>query len=117
VQERADQLADGFGLILGDLNAYRMEDPVQQLLMDGFHDLTAVPGPGFTFSYVFRGEAGSLDHALSTRDLVSRVAGAGIPNVNSIHPRRMALEPDWLGASDHDPVVVDLRLIQASTSD
>lgn len=117
VQDHADTLTDGLGMIVGDLNAYRMEDPVQQLLMDGFHDLTAVPGPGFTFSYVFRGEAGSLDHALSTRALVHQVAGAGIPNVNSIHPRRMAVEPDWLGASDHDPVVVDLRAIQVSTSD
>jgi predicted extracellular nuclease len=117
VQERADALTDGFGLIVGDLNAYRMEDPVQQLLMQGFHDLTAVPGTGFRYSYVFRGEAGSLDHALSTRDLVPRVVGAGIPNINSKFPRRMPLEPDWLGASDHDPVVIDLRAIQASTSD
>jgi predicted extracellular nuclease len=117
VQERADKLAAGLGLIVGDLNAYRMEDPVQRLLMEGFHDLTAVPGTGFQFSYVFRGEAGTLDHALSTRALVRLVVGAGIPNINSGFPRRMTLEPDWLGASDHDPVVIDLRAIQASTSD
>ena len=117
VQERADTLTEGFGLIVGDLNAYRMEDPVQQLLMDGFHDLTAVPGTAFQFSYVFRGEAGTLDHALSTRELVRHVTGAGIPNINSGFPRRMTLEPEWLGASDHDPVVIDLRAIQPSTSD
>ncbi len=117
MQERSETLAGGLGLILGDLNAYRMEDPVQQLLMDGFHDLTAVPGTGFQFSFVYRGEAGTLDHALATRDLVGHVAGAGIPNINSGFPRTMKLEPNWLGASDHDPVLIDLRAIQPSTSD
>ncbi len=117
VQARADAVTQGFGLIVGDLNAYRMEDPVQQLLMDGFHDLTAVPGTAFQFSYVFRGEAGTLDHALSTGALLRHVVGAGIPNINSGFPRNMTLEPAWLGASDHDPVVIDLRAIQASTSD
>ena len=60
---------------------------------------------------------GTLDHALATPALATRVTQARILNGNAGWPRRMALQPEWLGVSDHDPVIVDLRLIQASTSD
>jgi len=117
VKELAEREAGGRALVLGDLNAYRMEDPVQHLLIEGFADLTATMGERHHFSYVYFGQSGTLDHALATPALLRGVAGAGILNVNAGWPRRMPLEPAWLGVSDHDPVVLDLRLTQASTSD
>lgn len=117
VKALAEERADGRGLVLGDLNAYRMEDPVQQLMIDGFADLTATGGTRHRYSYVFRGQSGTLDHAMATRALVGEVAAAHILNINAGFPRRLPLEPAWVGASDHDPVIVDVRFTQSFTSD
>ena len=51
------------------------------------------------------------------RALARNVTGAGIPDINARYPRRLPLEPTWVGVSDHDPVLVDVRLTQSSTSD
>lgn len=117
VQALADERAGGRGLVLGDLNAYRMEDPIQHLMIEGYSDLTAVGGERHRYSYVFRGQSGTLDHALATRAMVANVAAAHILNINAGFPRRLPLEPAWVGASDHDPVIVDVRFTQSSTSD
>lgn len=104
-------------LLVGDFNAYRMEDPVQRLLIAGFVDLTAPSGGGHHFSFVYAGESGTLDHALASRSLAGKIADSRILNVNSVWNRRLPRPEPWLGASDHDPVVVDVRLTQAPTSD
>ena len=117
VMGEADQKAGGKALILGDLNAYRMEDPVQQLLIDGFKDITATVGERHRYSYVYAGQSGTLDHAIASIDLVGRVVEARILNINARFSRRLPLEPGWVGSSDHDPVIVDVRFTQSFTSD
>jgi predicted extracellular nuclease len=42
---------------------------------------------------------------------------AFIWHVNADWPGGMALPQPWLRMSDHDPVIVDLELSQAATSD
>lgn len=111
----ADQRAQGKALLLGDLNAYRMENPVQYLLAEGFRDLTASIGERHQYSYTYAGESGTLDHALATPALLQDLESAQILNINAGFPPRMELSPAWLRSSDHDPVVIDLRL--AGTSD
>lgn len=96
-------------LLLGDFNAYRMEDPVRTLLQAGFQDLTAPAGLTREYSYVYQGQAGTLDHAFATPELAASVRRAEILHVNAGWPPGMDLPHDWLGASDHDPVLVDLR--------
>ena len=104
-------------LILGDLNAYRMEDPARTIVDAGFKDLTASTGLQLEYSYVYRGEAGTLDYAFASPELARWVRSARYLNFNAAYPPGVALEFPWLGSSDHDPVVVDLRFRQASTSD
>ena len=96
-------------LLLGDLNAYRMEDPVRLLVDSGFADLTASVGPVLEYSYVYQGEAGTLDHALATPAMATVVRRAEILHVNAGWPPGMDLPQDWLGSSDHEPLLVDLR--------
>jgi predicted extracellular nuclease len=104
-------------LILGDLNAYRMEDPVRAVIEAGFRDLTASSGLSFEYSYVYRGEAGTLDYAFASSSLAPLVRNARYLNVNAAYPPGMALEYSWLRSSDHDPVLVDLRFRQPATAD
>lgn len=113
----ADDRAAGRVLVVGDMNAYRMEDPITALLDTGLRDLTAPAGPRPNFSYIYRGEAGTLDYAFASAALAPLVQSARIVNINSPWPLRQDLPLDWLGASDHDPVLVDLRFRKAATRD
>ncbi|GAA3341849.1 ExeM/NucH family extracellular endonuclease [Amorphoplanes nipponensis] len=114
-----DQLKTGSGsdkvLLLGDFNAYTQEDPLQALYDKGFTDVHTTGAPG-KYSYVFGGEAGSLDHGLATASLAERVTGVDIWNINSVES--YAYEYDVYApfydagpyrASDHDPVVIGLE--------
>ena len=58
-------------LLLGDLNAYTQEDPVERLRDAGLVDLGEQLDPG-RYSYVFDALSGSLDHALATPELTGR---------------------------------------------
>ncbi len=115
---------DGAGLddvlVMGDLNAYSQEDPVRALLQAGLTDLLARPGQETpTHSYVFRGMAGRLDHALAGAALAKRVRAAGVWHINADELTGFAYDGDpeqRLGlyaadpyrSSDHDPVWVDI---------
>ena len=76
--------ADGV-LLIGDLNSYAKEDPVRALESRGYANLVARFVGDAAYSYVFRGEAGSLDHALATPALAARVRA-----VRLAHQRRRA---------------------------
>jgi uncharacterized protein len=111
-------------LILGDLNAYAMEDPVTVLRNGGFTDLITTRIGAHAYSYAFDGQWGYLDHALASASLTSQVNGvaewhinADEPsvldyNVNFKTPAQVAglYSPDAHRVSDHDPVVVGLTL-------
>lgn len=116
VLQQAEAQAQGRLLVLGDLNAYRMEDPLRALLDAGLVDLTGAAGGPHQFSYVFAGQSGTLDHALASPALARLVFRAQIININSPYPPGMDLQPAWLRSSDHDPVVVDLRFTHSATS-
>jgi predicted extracellular nuclease len=116
-QSLADASTGGKVLILGDMNAYRMEDPITAILDAGFKNLKASSGLRLEFSYIYSGEAGTLDYAFASSQLKPNVRSAKILNINSIYARNLELPLPWLGSSDHDPVVVDLRFRQSSTSD
>lgn len=120
-------------LIMGDLNAYRYEDPIRVLQDAGYVDLIdAFQGPG-AYSYLFSGQLGYLDHALASPDLAPKVVAAVEWHINadevplfdyndeirdpgeaSFERESSAAElyaPDPYRTSDHDPVIVGLDLI------
>jgi predicted extracellular nuclease len=108
-------------LLMGDFNAYTMEDPIQVLRDGGFVDLGAEFDPG-RYSYVFDDMSGSLDHALASRPLFSKVTGVTHWNINAVEsfayqytgdPALYAPHP--YRSSDHDPLVLGLEL-QAPTT-
>ena len=112
-------------LIVGDFNAYRREDPVVALESTGYRRLAPDGDTDVSYSYVFRGRSGALDHALASATLAAQVAGviewhvnADEPPVldyNLEHDRNPALfDPDSpYRSSDHDPVIVGLDLTAA----
>lgn len=107
-------------LVIGDLNAYTLEDPLSALKTAGMVSLLeAAPNP---YSYVFDGQAGALDHAVASASLAMQVVAATVWHINADEPpvldynlengRDAALfDPDSpYRSSDHDPVIVGLDL-------
>ncbi|BCJ44171.1 multifunctional nuclease/2',3'-cyclic-nucleotide 2'-phosphodiesterase/5'-nucleotidase/3'-nucleotidase [Actinoplanes ianthinogenes] len=101
-------------ILLGDFNSYTQEDPMQVLYQAGYTDVHTTKAPGKS-SYVFGGESGSLDHALTTPSLTDRVTGVDIWNINSVESYAYQYtgyapfySPTPYRASDHDPVVIGL---------
>ncbi|MGY1633282.1 ExeM/NucH family extracellular endonuclease [Geodermatophilus sp. SYSU D01186] len=109
-------------VVLGDLNAYTQEDPVQALRDAGLTDLGERFDPG-RYSYVFDGRSGSLDHALATPSLTARVTGLAHWNVNAVESAAYQYDgdpalyaPDPYRSSDHDPLVLGVDLTGAAAA-
>jgi predicted extracellular nuclease len=65
-------------LIIDDLNAYAMEDPIRWLEAAGYTDLAEQYVGTDAYSYVFYGQAGYLDHALASSSMAGQVTDASI---------------------------------------
>ncbi|RYH01292.1 ExeM/NucH family extracellular endonuclease [Salipiger sp. IMCC34102] len=105
-------------LIIGDLNAYMQEDPVQAIEAAGYVNLLEqFIGSEDAFSFTFDGQRGALDHALATASMAEQVTGVIEWHVNSPEPSLLDYrngdfydaDAPW-AASDHDPLVVGLNL-------
>jgi predicted extracellular nuclease len=114
---------DPDSLIIGDLNSYDHEDPIDALAAGGYTDLVKKYGGEYAYSYVFDGQVGYLDHGLASSSLLRQVTGAGDWHINSDEPTILdydtsfknpsedaLYEPNQFRASDHDPVVIGLEL-------
>lgn len=101
-------------LIMGDLNAYAMEDPITVLREGGMIDLHRAFHADSSYSYVYHGQAGYLDHALCNETLYPHVTGMVAYHINSDESDSYAYDKSsdqtMFRSSDHDPVLVGLRL-------
>jgi predicted extracellular nuclease len=127
--------ADNDVVVIGDLNAYGLEDPIDVLTTGGLvNQISRFDAAGY--SYVFDGEAGYLDHALATPSLSAQIVGTAVWHVNADEPSIIdyntefkfpdtqctsTCPPDLYSAiayrsSDHDPVIVGLNLQPPQTA-
>ena len=119
-------------LVVGDLNSYALEDPIDTLKVgaddaggtpDDFTNLIETFGGRFAYSYTFDGQLGYLDYALANTALTPQVAGATEWHLNADEPdvldydtsfkppeQEALYEPNAYRTADHDPVVVGLDL-------
>ena len=115
------QLAGNLGttniLILGDMNAYRLEDPIRQFIDSSYVDLVEQLAGLPQYSYVFWGQAGTLDYLFTSPAMARYARAAQIWHINAGHARNMAHPQPWLRASDHDPVIADFDFSQSETPD
>ena len=115
--------ADEDFLIIGDLNSYDKEEPIDAILNGGYTDLVFQNLGEDAYSYVFDGQLGYLDHALANADLLVETKGVTIWHINADEPdlidydtsfKRDAQDaiyyPNAFRSSDHDPVIVGLEM-------
>ena len=109
-------------LLLGDVNAYQGEEPIQILGEQGLVNLNLHVPDRKRYSFVFQGEAGTLDYAFASDTLAEQVTGAELWHINADEPRVLSFEQVRYGpyqayhddsrfrSSDHDPVIVAAAL-------
>ncbi|MGC9150670.1 MAG: ExeM/NucH family extracellular endonuclease [Microbacter sp.] len=106
-------------LILGDLNAYSQEDPVDTMVKAGFIEQLERFMPDTSYSYVYNAQAGDLDHALASPSLNAQITGVTVWHIDSDEPSYIAYDgsgyqDNVYRASDHDPVIVGINLSPTS---
>ncbi len=110
-------------LIIGDLNSYDKEEPIDAIVASGYTDLIHSYLGEDAYSYVFDGQVGYLDYALANAGLVDQVTGTTVWHINADEADLIDYDtsfkqdaqdaiyaPDAYRASDHDPVIVGLAL-------
>lgn len=106
-------------LIMGDLNAYAMEDPITILREGGMIDLHRTFHADSSYTYVYRGYAGYLDHALCNSTMLAQVTGMVAYHINSDesddYTYDKSNDQSMFRSSDHDPVLVGLLLDSTAT--
>jgi uncharacterized protein len=108
-------------LVIGDLNSYDKEDPIDAILAGGYTDLIYQFLGEDAYSYVFDGQIGYLDHALANAGLIDEVTGVTVWHINADEPDLIDYDmsfkqdaqdaiyaPDAYRSSDHDPVIIGL---------
>ena len=124
-----DELKRGGGepriLVIGDLNAYGQEDPIDAMRAKGLIDLqerfAVDSSPGHEsdhYSYIYYGQSGSLDHAMATDSLADDVTGVATWHINADEPRFIDFNEEFnpkslyevgpFRSSDHDPVLIGI---------
>jgi uncharacterized protein len=120
----ADRLARRPGdvgvLVAGDLNSYAGEPPLRRFAAAGYVNADRLVPAARRYSYVFDGLSGTLDYVLASPSLAPHLEGAAIwhidadesPLVSAFGDGGPAITvlPGAFRASDHDPVLVGLRL-------
>jgi hypothetical protein len=106
-------------VLMGDMNSYAKEDPIDVFAAAGFTDLSAGG-----YSYVFDGQWGYLDYALVSPTLLEQVTGITEFHINSDEVPALDYNtefktaaqidslyaPDMYRTSDHDPVLLGVAL-------
>ena len=108
-------------LVIGDMNAYHLEDPIEAMREGGLVNL--LDGTEAPYSFVFDSQSGALDHALATASLAAQVAETIEWHINADEPPALDYNLDFdrdpslfdgttpYRFSDHDPVLVGLDLV------
>jgi predicted extracellular nuclease len=119
-------------IIMGDLNSYAMEDPIDAIkagpddipgTADDYTNLIFDYQGLYAYSYVFDGQNGYLDHALANLNMAGQITGATEWHINADEPdvldydtsykpdsQDALYEPNAYRSSDHDAVIVGLNL-------
>ena len=117
-------------LVVGDLNSYAREDPIQVFTDAGYTNEIARFLGDEAYSFVFQGQSGYLDHALTSPTLTSQVTGVTEWHINADEPVALDynVENKTPGqvisffnggpyrSSDHDPVLIGIQVADRDSS-
>ena len=102
-------------LVMGDLNCYAKTKPIFVFTEDNnMLDLHRAFHADSSYSYMFGGLASYIDHAISNETLYRQVTGMAAYHINSDEDDKYTYDKSsdlsMFRCSDHDPVLVGLKL-------
>ena len=101
-------------LIMGDLNCYAKTEPIFIFTNQGLIDLHRAFHADSSYSYMFGGLASYIDHAISNGTMYRQVTGMSAYHINSdeddYYTYDKSSDRTMFRCSDHDPVLVGLKL-------
>lgn len=110
-----------YQVIMGDFNAYRQEEPIRWFEQQNWQYLD--DGKAASYSFVFRGQSGSLDHLLASPALAAKITDFRHWPINADEPvlldystrfktasqRQQLFAPLPYRSSDHDPILATFK--------
>jgi len=108
--------------LMGDMNAYAMEDPIKYFESVGYTDVDFRFNGDDAYSYVFDGQIGTLDYVLVNAAFNNFITGASSWHVNADEAAALDYNTDYgrdknifnanltVRFSDHDPMVVGFNV-------
>lgn len=102
-------------LLMGDLNCYAKTDPILVFTESNrMIDLHRAFHADSSYSYMFGGMASYIDHAICNETLYRQITGMAAYHINSDEDDRYTYDKSsdrtMFRCSDHDPVLVGLKL-------
>ncbi|MFW2338729.1 MAG: endonuclease/exonuclease/phosphatase family protein, partial [Acidimicrobiia bacterium] len=107
--------------VIGDLNSYDKEDPIDTFRLAGYSDLIFDYQGEYAYSYVFSGQWGYLDYIMANQPAAAQVTGTTVWHINADEPdildydtrfNPVALyEDNAFRSSDHDPVITGIETV------
>jgi uncharacterized protein len=107
------QSNDSDVLLLGDFNAYALEEPIRVLNDQGFATLGGGKEPHYSFN--FRGASGSLDHALASESLRKQVKSAKVWHINADEYPGFDYLSDATGGNEQTPLTDEQKRANAES--
>ena len=99
---------------MGDMNCYAFTEPIKVFTESGMIDLHRAFHGDSSYSYMFGGMASYIDHAISNGTMYRQVTGMSGFHINSDEDDRYnyqrSSDETMFRCSDHDPVLVGLKL-------
>ena len=101
-------------LFMGDMNCYAFTEPIKVFTENGMIDLHRAFHADSSYSYMFGGMASYIDHAISNGTMHRQVTGMSAFHINSDEDDKYnyqrSSDKTMFRCSDHDPVLVGLKL-------
>ena len=101
-------------LIMGDLNCYAFTEPIKVFLDHGLIDMHRAFHADTSYSYMYGGLTSYIDHALCNETMYRQITGMAGYHLNSDeddqYNYQRSNDKTMFRCSDHDPVLVGLKL-------
>lgn len=111
---QATNIKDHDILIMGDLNCYAKTDPIFVFTDQGLIDMHRAFHADSSYSYMYSGLASYIDHAIANGTMYRQVTGVSAYHINSDENDKYTYDKSsdlsMFRSSDHDPVLVGLKL-------
>ncbi len=108
------EIKDNDVLFMGDLNCYAKTEPIFVFTDRGMIDLHRAFHADSSYSYMYSRLASYIDHAICNETLYPQVTGMAAFHINSDEDDRYTYDKSddetMFRCSDHDPVLVGLKL-------